>query len=93
VIWLGALWHVVGVLTEFGPTGLFAGTGAVAGVVLLAVLAARVPQRSQILVRALGVTCRVLRERAGRAGVPRHRDPDASGRSRPRAPTAVLAVA
>jgi hypothetical protein len=93
VIWFGALGQVVGVLTECGPNVLLVGAGAMAGVLLLAVLAAAVPQRSQIAGPARGVTRRSLRERTVRAGIPRHRDPDASGRSRPRAPTALLAVA
>src|SRR5437764_739880 len=37
------------------------------------------------LPRGPRVTRGALRERSGRAGVPRHRDPDAAGRSRPRA--------
>ncbi|WP_430782135.1 DUF6412 domain-containing protein [Actinoplanes sp. G11-F43] len=34
-----------------------------------------------------------LRSRAVRAGVPRHRDPDAPGRTRPRGPTGAPAAA
>ncbi|GII25080.1 DUF6412 domain-containing protein [Planosporangium mesophilum] len=89
MIWVGSLWHLVGVLTEVGPTGLLVGTG----VLLTAILAARVLLGRVVADPRPQVTGRVLREHAERTGIPRHRDPDASGRSRPRAPTATLAVA
>jgi hypothetical protein len=80
-------------LAEAGlPSDLVGGTSALVGVVLIAVLA-RV-----LLVRPIGTadgraTTGALRSRADRAGVPRHRDPDASGRTRPRGPTAAPAAA
>jgi hypothetical protein len=93
VIWLGALWHFVGVLTDVGPSGLLVGTAAATGVLLTAIVAASVLLRRVVAAPGSRVTRRVLREHAGRTGVPRQRDPDASGRSRPRAPTTALAVA
>ncbi len=93
MIWLGALWHLVGVLTDVGPTGLLVGTAAATGVLLTAMLAASVLVRRLVAGNGLRVTRRVMRERAGRTGIPRHRDPDAAGQSRPRAPTAALAAA
>jgi len=97
VIWLGAFWRLVGVLTvgvltEVGPTGVVVATAVAAGVLLTAVVAARVLRRVGSGSGPL-VTPRVLRAQADRTGIPRHRDPDASGRPRPRAPTATLAVA
>jgi hypothetical protein len=92
VNWLGALWYVVGLLADVGPGGLLAGSAA-AGVLLVAVLAARA-----LLVGAVdrpdrATTHQGLRERARTVRVPRHRDPDAAGRSRPRAPTTAPAAA
>jgi Family of unknown function (DUF6412) len=90
---LGLLWHLVGVLTDMGSGGLLAGTAAATGVLLTVMLAASaLPRHVAADTRPL-VTCRILREHAGRTGIPRHRDPDAAGRSRPRAPTAALAAA
>ena len=91
--WLGVLWHLVGVLTDVGPAGLFLGTAAATGVLLTVVLSASVLLRRAVTEPGPLVTRRVLREHAGRTGVPRHRDPDAAGRSRPRAPTPALAAA
>jgi hypothetical protein len=92
--WLAALWHVLGVLVDAGPAGLLAGTAAVAGTLLVAALAALVLLRRALAGRRVqALTGRALRERSGRIGVPRHRDPDAAGRPRPRAPSAVLAAA
>ena len=87
------IWHLVGVLTDVGPAGLFLGTVAATGVLLAVVLSASILVRRVVGGPSPLVTRRVLRERAGRAGVPRHRDPDAAGRSRPRAPTPALAAA
>ena len=80
--WLGALWWLVSVLTDAGPSTL-------AGVLLIAALAAVV----LVVVRQVGgdgtAGARLgLRARAHKAGVPRYRDPDAPGRTRPRGPTA-----
>ncbi|GAA5178974.1 hypothetical protein GCM10023322_07490 [Rugosimonospora acidiphila] len=93
VIWFGALWHVVGVLIDVGPSGLLVGTAAATGILLTAMLAASILLRRVVADSCPGVTRRVLRQHAQRTGIPRHRDPDAAGRSRPRAPTAVLAAA
>jgi hypothetical protein len=92
VIWLGAFWRLVGVLAEVGPAGVLVATAVTAGVLLTVVLAARVLRRVDSGPGPL-VTRRILRAQAGRTGIPRHRDPDASGRPRPRAPTAALAAA
>jgi hypothetical protein len=93
VKWWDALWRLVSMLAEAtGTADLATGTSALVGVVLIAVLA-RV-----LLVRPAPVTDGraaggALRIRSDRAGVPRHRDPDASGRTRPRGPTAAPAAA
>ncbi len=90
---LGLLWHLVGLLTEVGPGGLLAGTAAATGVLLAVMFAASaLPRHVTGDTRPL-VTRRILREHARRTGMPRHRDPDAAGRSRPRAPTAAVAAA
>lgn len=93
MIWFEAFWHLVSVLTEAGPTGLIVGAGAVAGVLLIAVLTAGVLLGRRAAAPDPRVTRRVLQDRAGRSGVPRHRDPDAPGRTRPRGPTGAPAVA
>ena len=85
-MWWGALWHLLGLVAEAGPAG------ALAGVLVIAVLAAGVLVTHRTAA-APGVAGLVLRTRAERAGVPRHRDPDAPGRTRPRGPTATLAAA
>ncbi|MFC7534366.1 DUF6412 domain-containing protein [Actinoplanes sp. GCM10030250] len=91
--WFEALWRLVSVLTESGPTGLLLGAGAVAGVLLVTVLTASVLMGGRAAAGSPGVSRRVLRERARRTGIPRHRDPDADGRTRPRGPTVALAAA
>ena len=91
--WFGLLWHLVGVLTDAGPAGLLAGTAAATGVLLTVMLAASVRLRRIEAEPGPRVTRRILRERAGMTGTPRHRDPDAAGRTRPRAPTTALAAA
>ena len=90
--WFGLLWHLVGVLADAGPAGLLAGTAAATGLLLTVMLAA---VRLRRIVTGPGprVTRRILRERAGLTGTPRHRDPDAAGRTRPRAPTTARAAA
>jgi hypothetical protein len=93
VIWLGTVWHLVGLLGDVGPGGLVVGTAAATGVLLAAMVAATLVVRPVVADTAPPVTHRVLRENARRTGVPRHRDPDAAGRSRPRAPTAAPAAA
>jgi hypothetical protein len=91
--WFGVLWHLVGVLTDAGPGGLLVGAAVATGLLLIAILAASILLRRVGAGSGVRVTRRVLRERTGRAGIPRHRDPDAAGQSRPRAPTTALAVA
>lgn len=94
MIGLGVLWYLVGVLADVGASSMLSGTAAVTGVLLAAVLSAAIQLCGVGVASDLRITRRVLRERSGRTGVPRHRDPDASGRARPRAPTAAtLAVA
>jgi hypothetical protein len=93
VKWWDALWRLVSMLAEAaGTTDLAGGTTALVGVVLIAVLARVLLARPAPSPdgRAAGGA---LRSRSERAGVPRHRDPDASGRTRPRGPTAAPAAA
>ncbi|MFC7483518.1 DUF6412 domain-containing protein [Luedemannella flava] len=102
--WAEAFWHLVGVLVklasdgtgrslaDLGSAGLLAGSAAAVLLVALLVTRATVGGAGAPIVRPFA-TRRVLRDRDRRVGVPRHRDPDASGRSRPRAPTAALAAA
>jgi hypothetical protein len=92
-MWLDAFSRLVSMLAELGASGPAGGTGVLVGALLVAVLAARV-----LLVRPAAVTdvradAQSLRSRADRVGVPRHRDPDGSGRTRPRGPTRTVAVA
>jgi len=88
VIWYSALWHLLGVLTEVGPAGLLAGTAAAAGLLLAVALAVRVLRRGAVAAPGPRITPPLPT-----MGVPRHRDPDAQGRPRPRAPTAARAAA
>jgi hypothetical protein len=92
VKWWDALWRLVGLLADASSSDLASGTSALVGVVLLAVLARVLVVRPTMPAdaRAYGGA---LRSRAERTGVPRHRDPDASGRTRPRGPTAAPAAA
>ncbi|HEX4721087.1 MAG TPA: DUF6412 domain-containing protein [Pseudonocardiaceae bacterium] len=83
-----AVAHLLALLLGTMPTpaGLFFGiaTVAVAGALLVLLVSSRVdadPVRSTIGVRAIA-----LRERARHSAQLRLRDPDASGRPRPRAP-------
>ncbi|WP_433528810.1 DUF6412 domain-containing protein [Micromonospora sp. CA-263727] len=93
MIGLGVLWYLVGVVADVGASSMLSGTAAATAALLAVLLSA------SILLQRVGVdpdpriTRRVLRERSGRTGIPRHRDPDAAGRARPRAPTAPFAVA
>lgn len=94
-MWLSTLGHLVGVLTDIGPTGsagLITGTATAALLLLAAVLAVRT-----LLVRALAepllrATPQALRAQSTRTGIPRHRDPNAAGRARPRAPSSAPAA-
>ncbi|MEU4620289.1 DUF6412 domain-containing protein [Actinoplanes sp. NPDC023801] len=90
--WWDALWRLVGLLADASSSDFASGTGALVGVVLLAVLARVLVLRPTIPADARA-TAGALRSRAERTGVPRHRDPDASGRTRPRGPTAAPAAA
>jgi hypothetical protein len=93
VKWWDALWRLVSMLAEAtGTSDLASGTTALVGVVLIAVLARVLLARPVPAAdgRAAGGA---LRSRSERVGVPRHRDPDASGRTRPRGPTATPAAA
>ncbi|MGK5684132.1 DUF6412 domain-containing protein [Actinoplanes sp. URMC 104] len=78
--WLDAIWWLVGVLTDAGPSGL-------AGVLLIAAVAAVLLLTGRVTAADPATAGLALRTRARRAGVPRHRDPDAAGRTRPRGPT------
>jgi hypothetical protein len=81
-------WQLLGVLAGVGPAGFV----AAAGVLLATLLTVRALIRGVAVAHGPRVIRRLLREQATTA-VPRHRDPDARGRSRPRAPTAALAAA
>ncbi|WP_229074609.1 DUF6412 domain-containing protein [Actinoplanes sp. DH11] len=85
-MWWEALWRLVGLLTDAGPAAILVGAGAVAGVLLLAALTAGALLNFRTVVTS-PVSRSEMRERARRTGVPRHRDPDAPGRTRPRGPT------
>ncbi|BBH70475.1 hypothetical protein ACTI_71600 [Actinoplanes sp. OR16] len=81
-----ALWRLVGLLTDAGPTAMLVGAASVAGVLLLTALAASALLDSRAVANP-PVSRAEMRDRARRTGVPRHRDPDAPGRTRPRGPT------
>ena len=85
MIW-SALLSLLSSVTDAGPAG------AVAGLLLITVLAAVAVLTRDAAPAAPPVTRRLLRQRAARSGVPRHRDPDAPGRTRPRGPTRPLAA-
>jgi len=87
---LDVLWRMVSVLAASASSDLAAVTGAVLiGALLLAVLRLVQPATPADFPDA----GRAVRSRAVRTGVPRHRDPDAPGRTRPRGPTGDMAVA
>jgi hypothetical protein len=91
VTWLAVLWRVLGVLIEAGPAGSLVGTAVAVGLLAAAFLAAQ--ELRQVHPGGESVTRRGLRARAERIGVPRHRDPDAAGHARPRAPTTAVHAA
>ncbi|PZG17396.1 hypothetical protein C1I95_15595 [Micromonospora craterilacus] len=93
MIGLGMFWYLVGVLADVGASSMLSGTAAATAALLAVVLSASILLQRVGADPDLRITRRILRERSGRTGVPRHRDPDAAGRARPRAPTATLAVA
>jgi hypothetical protein len=95
----GMVWdllHVAACLAG-GPTVLAAlAASVVAGVALTAafVLLASIARTSRgAAVLPMQRRAAALREKSWRAGFLRQRDPDARGRSRPRAPSAALAAA
>jgi hypothetical protein len=90
MLW-AALWHVLGVLLtgDTSPAGLLAGAAALALLLVAAVAVRALLHRRAGLPRPWARLGRRLRG----AAVPRYRDPDAAGRSRPRAPTAVPTTA
>ena len=76
------------------PTGLLLSGAALAVTgVLLALLAGLGGRATHAGSPPAAARFAALRDRARRVGVLRQRDPDAAGRSRPRAPTALLAAA
>ena len=94
MLWLGVYWHLLGAFLADGTPstsllagGLVAGAAVVGVVLVAAAFAARI-----VLFRAHPAPYRgaALVDRSRVAGVPRQRDPDAAGRSRPRAPGVVL---
>ncbi|MEV6812418.1 DUF6412 domain-containing protein [Micromonospora sp. NPDC051296] len=93
MVGLGVLWYLVGVLADVGASSMLSGTAAATAALLAVVLSASILLQRVGADPDLRITRRILRERSGRTGIPRHRDPDAAGRARPRAPTATLAVA
>ena len=82
MVWALVLWHVLGV----SDPALFAGA-------LLLLAVAAVVLRTTLRSRDAGTPLPRLRRRPPAPGVPRHRDPDAAGHARPRAPGAVPATA
>lgn len=84
------LWRVVSMLATSGSPDL----AAVAGSTLLGVLVVAVLRLVRPAATADGPRSGYkLRDQTIRVGVPRHRDPDAPGRTRPRGPTGDPAVA
>jgi hypothetical protein len=80
VIWSAALWQLAGALTDVSPAGLLVAALLAGLLVAVATVGRRAP---------LGgpqITTGGLRQRAALI-LPRHRDPDAPGRTRPRGPT------
>jgi len=88
-----AFWHLVSLLTGASPADVVLGTGAVAAVLLIAVLTAATLTGHRVTAPDARLPGSGLHARAARTRVPRHRDPDAAGRTRPRGPTGVLAAA
>jgi hypothetical protein len=96
VLSLGALSVAVlglGAPGVVGPAGLLAGTAAAIGLLLIAVVTARPRRGGGRSGGGADLTARILRCRSGRTGTPRLADPDAPGRSRPRAPSTAHAAA
>ncbi|WP_433834006.1 DUF6412 domain-containing protein [Actinoplanes sp. CA-015351] len=91
-MWWEALWRLVGMLTDAGPTAMIVGAASVAGVLLLTAVAAGAMTHFRTVAHP-PVSRSEMRDRARRTGVPRHRDPDAPGRTRPRGPTRRLVAA
>jgi len=85
-----AFWHLVSLLTGASPAD---SALAAAAVLLIAVLAAGMFTGRRLTAGDARIPGIGLRARAERTGVPRHRDPDAAGHTRPRGPTGVLAAA
>jgi uncharacterized protein DUF6412 len=73
--------------------GVLLGAVLMTSLLLAVVVASRHARGRQATPPAPLRTRRTLRAHTERAGVPRHRDPDAAGHARPRAPTAVPATA
>jgi hypothetical protein len=90
MVWLGALWHLLGalpVLADLSPAALVAGVALAALAVVLIALSGRAADPARV---------RIARDTKAhnRSGfVTRFADPDAPGRPRPRAPSAVTAAA
>jgi hypothetical protein len=81
MIWLSALWHLLGALPDLGPATLVAAVAVTVLVVALAVVGVRLGGAT--LRGASAVTDPHIRS----APVIRCTDPDAPGRPRPRAPS------
>ncbi len=94
---LADLWQATGhlLLTPSGPAGL--AVAALTVSVLAGALAVGLASGARLgrIAAAVPLISRAaaLREKAWRAGFQRQRDPDAAGRPRPRAPSAVPAAA
>jgi uncharacterized protein DUF6412 len=88
-----AVWHVLSLVPGGKPAGLVALAAITLTWLLVALLAqsARLTATVTAAPQQSGVAA--LRERSWRAGFVPQRDPDAPGRARPRAPTAVPAAA
>jgi hypothetical protein len=86
MVWLSALWHVLGVLTDLGPATLL--TGVV--VALLALALVTLTRRGEPSSAVDGGRDAMRHNASGL--VVRFADPDAPGRPRPRAPSPVPAT-
>jgi hypothetical protein len=81
MIWLTALWHLLGAVADLSPATLVASIA----VVVLAIALRAMMVRSRVESRPVPVR---VRSRAAARTAIRSTDPDAPGRSRPRAPSA-----
>jgi uncharacterized protein DUF6412 len=83
MVWLSALWHLIGALPalpDLSPAALIAGIAVAVLAIALHVVSGRLARRDPAAVA-------VARRRDGSTVLVRVSDPDAPGRPRPRAPS------